>query len=66
LIDHIKIEGKTGQLGEDVKIERQDEGKLSVTSTKPMNKRYIKYLTKKVSSVLLCCVKGPRLTFSAV
>ncbi|ORY88884.1 ribosomal L22e protein family-domain-containing protein, partial [Leucosporidium creatinivorum] len=46
LIDHIKIEGKTGQLGEDVKIERQEEGKLSITSTKPMNKRFIRYLTE--------------------
>merc|ERR1712023_161668 len=47
LVDHIKVEGKTGQLGEDVKLQREAAGKLSVTSTVPFSKRYLKYLTKK-------------------
>ncbi|GAA5890252.1 hypothetical protein JCM6882_008769 [Rhodosporidiobolus microsporus] len=47
LVDSIKVEGKTGQLGEDVKIQREGSGKLSVTSTIPFSKRYLKYLTKK-------------------
>ncbi|GAA5843914.1 hypothetical protein JCM5353_006642 [Sporobolomyces roseus] len=47
LVDHIKVEGKTGQLGEDVKLSREGAGKLSVTSTVPFSKRYLKYLTKK-------------------
>ncbi|GAA5880900.1 hypothetical protein JCM8547_007990 [Rhodosporidiobolus lusitaniae] len=47
LVDHIKVEGKTGQLGEDVKLQREAAGKLSVTSTIPFSKRYLKYLTKK-------------------
>merc|ERR1739841_247290 len=47
VIDHIKVEGKTGQLGEDVKLQREAAGKLSVTSTVPFSKRYLKYLTKK-------------------
>merc|ERR1712225_124319 len=47
LDDHIKVEGKTGQLGEDVKLQREAAGKLSVTSTVPFSKRYLKYLTKK-------------------
>merc|ERR1712093_285671 len=46
-VDHIKVEGKTGQLGEDVKLQREAAGKLSVTSTVPFSKRYLKYLTKK-------------------
>ncbi|BGP14043.1 60S ribosomal protein L22 [Rhodosporidiobolus nylandii] len=47
LVDHIKVEGKTGQLGDDVKLAREGSGKLSVTSTIPFSKRYLKYLTKK-------------------
>ncbi|GAA5835567.1 hypothetical protein JCM9279_004583 [Rhodotorula babjevae] len=47
LVDHIKVEGKTGQLGDDVKLQREGSGKLSVTSTVPFSKRYLKYLTKK-------------------
>jgi len=72
LVDHIKVEGKTGQLGEDVKLSREGKsiflslhlscphvlislvnctklgaGKLSVTSSVPFSKRYLKYLTKK-------------------
>ncbi|GAA5824695.1 hypothetical protein JCM3770_000090 [Rhodotorula araucariae] len=47
LVDHIKVEGKTGQLGDDVKLQREGSGKLSVTSTIPFSKRYLKYLTKK-------------------
>jgi large subunit ribosomal protein L22e len=46
LVDHIKVEGKTGQLGEDVKITRETPGQLAVTSSIPMSKRYLKYLTK--------------------
>ncbi|GAA5863016.1 hypothetical protein JCM3774_006720 [Rhodotorula dairenensis] len=47
LVDHIKVQGKTGQLGEDVKLQREGSGKLSVTSTIPFSKRYLKYLTKR-------------------
>ncbi|GAA5996475.1 60S ribosomal protein eL22 RPL22A [Rhodotorula paludigena] len=47
LVDHIKVEGKTGQLGDNVKLQREGSGKLSVTSTIPFSKRYLKYLTKK-------------------
>ncbi|KAG0653216.1 hypothetical protein C6P46_003314, partial [Rhodotorula mucilaginosa] len=87
LVDHIKVQGKTGQLGDDVKLQREElyhpmglsrtradpsaarnaaarpklvrlpsffdfsdpigSGKLSVTSTIPFSKRYLKYLTKR-------------------
>ncbi|KAL8280009.1 hypothetical protein RQP46_007590 [Phenoliferia psychrophenolica] len=47
LIDHIKVEGKTGQLGEDIKISTDVPGQLAVTSSIPFSKRYLKYLTKR-------------------
>ncbi|CAE6405413.1 unnamed protein product [Rhizoctonia solani] len=42
----IKLEGKTGQLGDKIKITR-DSKKLTVASTVPLSKRYVKYLTQK-------------------
>ncbi|KAF7789915.1 hypothetical protein EIP86_000863 [Pleurotus ostreatoroseus] len=47
LHDRIKVEGKTGQLGENVKITRQGDVSVTVTSSVPLSKRYLKYLTKK-------------------
>ncbi|KAI0651708.1 ribosomal protein L22e [Trametes meyenii] len=47
LHDRIKVEGKTGQLGENVKIHRDGDTKITVTSNIPLSKRYLKYLTKK-------------------
>ncbi|KAK4058935.1 60S ribosomal protein L22 [Microbotryomycetes sp. JL221] len=47
LVDNLKIDGKTGQLGDNVKIERQSDSKLSITSNIPLSKRYLKFLTKK-------------------
>lgn len=46
LVDKIKVDGKTGVLGENVKVAR-DKTKITVTSEVPMSKRYLKYLTKK-------------------
>ncbi|KAH9946813.1 ribosomal L22e protein family-domain-containing protein [Amylocystis lapponica] len=47
LHDRIKVDGKTGQLGETVKISRDGDTKITVTSNIPLSKRYLKYLTKK-------------------
>jgi large subunit ribosomal protein L22e len=64
LHDHIKVDGKAGQLGENVKVTRDGQSlqhlhvldsfsfgagniKVTVTSTIPFSKRYLKYLTKK-------------------
>ncbi|OBZ78805.1 60S ribosomal protein L22 [Grifola frondosa] len=47
LHDRIKVDGKTGQLGENVKIHRDGDTKITVTSNVPLSKRYLKYLTKK-------------------
>merc|ERR1711966_213371 len=44
--DRIKVDGKTGNLGERVKIHRE-KSKVSVTAEQPFSKRYLKYLTKK-------------------
>ncbi|KAF9068098.1 ribosomal protein L22e [Rhodocollybia butyracea] len=48
LHDRIKVDGKAGQLGENVKIQRDSSNnKITVTSSIPLSKRYLKYLTKK-------------------
>ena len=46
LADKIKVNGKTGVLGDAVKVSH-DKAKVTVTSEVPMSKRYVKYLTKK-------------------
>eukprot|EP01023_Acetabularia_acetabulum_P037571 TRINITY_DN356_c0_g1_i7.p2 TRINITY_DN356_c0_g1~~TRINITY_DN356_c0_g1_i7.p2 ORF type:complete len:188 (-),score=19.57 TRINITY_DN356_c0_g1_i7:226-789(-) len=46
LTDNIKIEGKKGMLGEQVKVSRE-KAKVVVSSDIAMSKRYLKYLTKK-------------------
>ncbi|KAI8488526.1 PREDICTED: 60S ribosomal protein L22-like [Branchiostoma belcheri] len=46
LHDRIKVQGKTGNLGTQVSIER-NKSKISVQSEIPFSKRYLKYLTKK-------------------
>ncbi|KAG1716544.1 hypothetical protein ID866_596 [Astraeus odoratus] len=48
LHDRIKVENKAGQLGDKVKITRDDKAnKLTVAANIPFSKRYLKYLTKK-------------------
>ncbi|PWN27029.1 ribosomal protein L22e, partial [Jaminaea rosea] len=47
LHDRIKVDGKAGQLGDVVKVQREGEGKINITTTIPFSKRYLKYLTKK-------------------
>lgn len=42
----IKVDGKTGNLGSSVVIRRSGD-RLTVTTTAPMAKRYMKYLSKK-------------------
>jgi large subunit ribosomal protein L22e len=46
LNDKIKVNGKTGVLGDDVKIARE-KTKVTVTCNTQLSKRYLKYLTKK-------------------
>ena len=46
LRDAIKVNGKAGNLGDTVKVDR-DKTKVTVTAELPFAKRYLKYLTKK-------------------
>merc|ERR1711964_708848 len=46
LNNKIKVNGKTGVLGDTASIERDDSG-IHVTSKTSMSKGYLKYLTKK-------------------
>lgn len=46
LNERIKVNGKTGQLGEAIVVSR-DKSKITVVTTGAFSKRYLKYLTKK-------------------
>ncbi|XP_056594007.1 60S ribosomal protein L22-like 1 [Triplophysa dalaica] len=46
LKEKVKVNGKTGNLGNVVQINRQ-KNKINVASEKQFSKRYLKYLTKK-------------------
>jgi len=45
-VNRIKVNNKTGNLGEKVKVSRE-KSKINVTAELPFSKRYLKYLTKK-------------------
>jgi len=44
--DRIKVEGKTGNLGEKITVSR-DKNKIHISAEAPFSKRYLKYLAKK-------------------
>eukprot|EP00929_Paragymnodinium_shiwhaense_P029884 TRINITY_DN1703_c0_g1_i8.p2 TRINITY_DN1703_c0_g1~~TRINITY_DN1703_c0_g1_i8.p2 ORF type:complete len:124 (+),score=64.56 TRINITY_DN1703_c0_g1_i8:84-455(+) len=46
LKDRIKVDGKTGNLGDKVKVSRE-KAKILVQAEAPFSKRYLKYLSKK-------------------
>ncbi|TID18776.1 gb [Venturia nashicola] len=47
LHDRIKVDGRTGNLGETIVISQQGEGKIEVVAHQEFSGRYLKYLTKK-------------------
>jgi len=47
LKERIKVNGKTGNLGSAVTIEKLGKSKIAVNSDIAFSKRYLKYLTKK-------------------
>lgn len=47
LQERIKVEGRTNNLGDDVVIQQQGEGKIEVIAHNDLSGRYLKYLTKK-------------------
>jgi large subunit ribosomal protein L22e len=44
LHDRIKVEGRTGNLGDTVTISQQAEGKIEVVAHQEFSGRYLKYL----------------------
>ncbi|KAG2434308.1 hypothetical protein N781_05595 [Pontibacillus halophilus JSM 076056 = DSM 19796] len=46
LMDKIKVDGKTGVLGDSIKVAKE-KTKVTVTAESQLSKRYLKYLTKK-------------------
>jgi large subunit ribosomal protein L22e len=44
LHDRIKVEGRVGNLGENVQISQSGDGKIEVVSHIPFSGRYLKYL----------------------
>ncbi|KKP06794.1 50S ribosomal protein L22e [Trichoderma harzianum] len=47
LQDHIKVDGRTNNLGDNVVIQSSGDGKIEVVAHNELSGRYLKYLTKK-------------------
>jgi len=47
LHDRIKVEGRTGNLGDNISISQVGDGKIEVVTHIAFSGRYLKYLTKK-------------------
>ncbi|KAJ9637736.1 60S ribosomal protein L22 [Coniosporium tulheliwenetii] len=47
LHDRIKVDGRTGNLGDTINISQAGEGKIEVIAHQEFSGRYLKYLTKK-------------------
>ncbi|KAF9881991.1 putative ribosomal L22e family protein [Colletotrichum karsti] len=47
LQDKIKVEGRVGNLGDQVQISQSGEGKIEIVAHNELSGRYLKYLTKK-------------------
>ncbi|KAJ2904231.1 ribosomal protein L22e [Zalerion maritima] len=47
LQEKIKVEGRTGNLGDNIKISSTGDGKVEIISHNELSGRYLKYLTKK-------------------
>ncbi|KAM0485273.1 hypothetical protein ACHAPX_001257 [Trichoderma viride] len=47
LQDHIKVEGRTNNLGDNIVISSTADGKIEIVAHNELSGRYLKYLTKK-------------------
>ncbi|EME49534.1 hypothetical protein DOTSEDRAFT_121936, partial [Dothistroma septosporum NZE10] len=47
LQQRIKVEGRTGNLGDDIAVSNLGDGKIEVVAHQDFSGRYLKYLTKK-------------------
>lgn len=52
----IKVEGRTGNLGEQISISQVGDGKIEVVSHIPFSGRYLKYLY--VGTRTISCIKA--------
>ncbi|RFU72126.1 60s ribosomal l22 [Trichoderma arundinaceum] len=53
LQDHIKVDGRTNNLGDDVVIQQSGEGKIEVIAHNDLSGRYLKYLYGSLYSLSL-------------
>ncbi|EHK39687.1 60S ribosomal protein eL22 [Trichoderma atroviride] len=47
LQDHIKVDGRTNNLGDNIVISSSADGKVEIVAHNELSGRYLKYLTKK-------------------
>ncbi|KEZ40701.1 hypothetical protein SAPIO_CDS8638 [Scedosporium apiospermum] len=47
LQEKIKVEGRTGNLGDTIVVRQQGDGKVEIIAHNELSGRYLKYLTKK-------------------
>ncbi|VEU20691.1 DEKNAAC101595 [Brettanomyces naardenensis] len=47
LVEHIKVDGHTGNLGEQVTVSQEGESKVVIVSTTQFSGKYLKYLSKR-------------------
>ena len=47
LNEKIKVEGRVGNLGDNIKISQTSDGKIEIVAHNDLSGRYLKYLTKK-------------------
>ncbi|KAF6007106.1 60S ribosomal protein L22A [Brettanomyces bruxellensis] len=47
LVEHIKVEGHTGNLGEEITVSQEDDTKVVIVASAKFSGKYLKYLTKR-------------------
>jgi large subunit ribosomal protein L22e len=59
LNERIKVEGRTGNLGEVVQISQQGDGKIEVIAHQEFSGRYLKYLYVQIHTQSELCIAWP-------
>ncbi len=47
MVEHIKVDGHTGNLGEEVTVSQEDDTKVVIVASVQFSGKYLKYLTKR-------------------
>ncbi len=47
MVEHIKVEGHTGNLGEEITVSQEDDTKVVIVASAKFSGKYLKYLTKR-------------------